>query len=443
MATPDAILVMRKRASIEPPEWNARTKHDVDGIAESIRVNGFRDPIEVWATQDGKRLPEPHLIVAGEGRFRAAEQMGLDDVPVVEFDFDNLDACKRYSIANNRHTDKSEWELDRLVEGLSALPDLDGTGFTLVELEELAFYPDGDNALLTDGDDVPDTPDDPITVRGDVWICGEHRVMCGDSTDADTVAGLLPADVSLCFTSPPYSDQRVYGGDVNLAPEHLAGVIPAASPFCNLFCVNLGIARRDHEVVTYWDAYIDAAKDAGWKLLSWNVWDRTFAGSISQATAMFAIEHEFIFVFGSPREINRTVPNAHAGRVKHAAPNTRQADGSISSAKEIVLGTHRQLRSVYRGLYQSGAGNPHPAMFPAALPEAYIDAATNPGQSVYDPFLGSGTTMIAAEKLGRKCFGMDIEPKYVDVAVRRWMNATGQVATRESDGMPFPEETQA
>ena len=135
-------LTSRSAASIEPPEWNARTNHDIDGIVESIRVNGFRDPIEVWATQGGKRLPEPHTIVAGEGRYRAAVFLDMAEVPVVEFDFDDLDAARRYAIANNRLTDKSEWDLDELVNSLSSLPDLDGTGFTPEELEELAFYPE-------------------------------------------------------------------------------------------------------------------------------------------------------------------------------------------------------------------------------------------------------------------------------------------------------------
>ena len=138
-----SVLISRRIATIEPPEWNARTNHDIDGIVASIRVNGFRDPIEVWATQGGKRLPEPHLIVAGEGRYRAAVFLDMAEVPVVEFDFADLDGARRYAIANNRLTDKSEWDLDELVNSLSSLPDLDGTGFTPTELEALAFYPEG------------------------------------------------------------------------------------------------------------------------------------------------------------------------------------------------------------------------------------------------------------------------------------------------------------
>ena len=140
---PDTRLTARSIDSVEPPEWNARTNHDIDGIVASIRVNGFRDPIEVWATQGGKRLPEPHAIVAGEGRYRAAVFLDMAEVPVVEFEFADLDAARRYAIANNRLTDKSEWDLDELVNSLSSLPDLEGTGFTPEELEALAFYPEG------------------------------------------------------------------------------------------------------------------------------------------------------------------------------------------------------------------------------------------------------------------------------------------------------------
>lgn len=131
-------LVWRPATSIAPAPWNVRRNHDLDGIAESIRVNAFRDPIEVWATENGEPRPLPHEIVVGEGRFRAAvEKLGMADVPVIEHDFADLDAAKRYSIANNRLTDKSDFDPEALLAQLEELPTLEGTGFDLHDLEAL------------------------------------------------------------------------------------------------------------------------------------------------------------------------------------------------------------------------------------------------------------------------------------------------------------------
>ena len=131
-------IVNREVGGVRPASWNVRTGHDLDGTAESIRVNGFRDPVEVWASTGGRANNPPHDIVVGEGRYRAAvEIIGMAEVPVVEHDFADLDAAMRYSIANNRLTDKSVFDEPRLLEQLEALPRLEGTGFTTDDLGEL------------------------------------------------------------------------------------------------------------------------------------------------------------------------------------------------------------------------------------------------------------------------------------------------------------------
>ena len=131
-------IVVRPVDSVCPADWNVRTDHDLDGIAESIRVNGFRDPIEVWASTNGTPNDLPHGIVVGEGRYRAAVEIcNMEDVPVVEHDFENLAAAQRYSIANNRLTDRSEFDETRLVAQLEELTELDGTGFSLDDMEAL------------------------------------------------------------------------------------------------------------------------------------------------------------------------------------------------------------------------------------------------------------------------------------------------------------------
>ena len=257
------------------------------------------------------------------------------------------------------------------------------------------------------------------TERGQLWQIGPHRLLCGDSTNADDVARLMGGERGvLCFTSPPYADQREYG-EQELDPHTLAQFIIACSPFVRLFAVNLGIVRRDNAILPYWDAYIETAHDAGLKLLSWNVWDQLQVGSVGKLTAMFPIEHEFIFVFGEqPIDLVPTVPNKDAGIVDRHVSD-RQPDGSVRKKKAIKIRDKREIGTVARirpQLARDVGG--HPAMFPVELPVMYLEAMPA-GMNVYDPFLGSGTTMVAAEQTGRVCYGMEIEPKYVAVALQR------------------------
>ena len=195
------------------------------------------------------------------------------------------------------------------------------------------------------------------TERGQLWIIptkhGEHRLLCGDSTlkaDVDRVMGGDKAE--LCFTSPPYSDMRDYGGN-DLSVETLSEFIPASSEWVNFYCVNLGIKREDHEIVPYWDQYINSAKSAGLKLISWNVWYKEGAGSIAMQSAMFAIEHEWIFVFGrQSKAINRTVEKKTDTLPKFVSK--RQKDGSMKVSSAGTNFDKKNLGTVAFGASQKG-----------------------------------------------------------------------------------------
>jgi hypothetical protein len=158
--------------------------------------------------------------------------------------------------------------------------------------------------------------------------------------------------------------------------------------------------------------------------LAWNVWSRHgFGGSVGNMTAMFPIEHEWIFVFGKEtRELNLTVPNKHGGKVVSAT--VRDATGNMSAPQIYAVRSYGKLGSVFVSDVARGEKD-HPAMFPIELPTAYAEACTNPGDVVYDPFLGSGTTLIACERLGRKCRAVEISAAYVAVAIQRWVDLTG------------------
>ena len=405
---------------------NAKThpEEQVLKIASSIKAFGFNAPILI----DGN-----NGIIAGHGRLQAAKKLKLSTVPVVRLDHLSEAQKKAYILADNRlgEVGGTDWDMDLVSLELQDLQemdfDIDLTGF---EIDDI--IPDEVEGL-TDEDDVPDAPEEPITKEGDVWILGRHRLMCGDSTSIDAVEKLMAgAKVDFCFTSPPYSDQREYNGGKELSTEHLASFIRASSGSCEFFAVNLGLSRKAGEINTYWNDYIAEAKNCGLKLVSWNIWDRSGeGGSIGNMTAAFPINHEWIFVFANDApELNRTIPNKHGG--KGVSATIRGADSEFAKRQSVVH-DFGKLGTVLKCGVQRGK-NEHPAMFPVELPEVYIDACTKKNGAVYEPFGGSGSTLIACEKTNRNAYLMELDPKYCDVIIKRWQDYTGNQAVHEATG---------
>ena len=429
-------MLKAKVERLIPYARNSRTHSDaqVAQIAASIKEFGFLNPIII----DGD-----NGIIAGHGRVLAARKLGLIEVPVVEAAHLSDTQKRAYIIADNKLALNAGWDNELLALELGELGDagfdLDLTGFELNEISAL-LTPSGTEGL-TDPDEVPEPPAQPVTKPGDVWLMGRHRIMCGDGTDAGSVALLMNgARCDMCFTSPPYASQREYnGGDMSV--ETLRRFIPASASSVGYFVVNLGLSRSAGEIVRYWDDYISAAESADMKLLAWLVWDKGECGSIGNQSAMFGIRHEWIFVFGDEaKKLNRTVPNKYAGEVEENV-TIRQARGETTQGWLGVINSHRQLDSVINQSAQKARnlGFDHPAMFPVDLPIKFIEAMTASGGSVYEPFSGSGTTIIAAEQTGRRCYAMELSPQYVDVAIKRWQDFTGGKAVLESNGVAWNE----
>jgi DNA modification methylase len=391
-----------KIKDLKPAPYNPRKSSVTqdENLKKSLEKFGLVEPIVV-NKQTGN-------IVGGHFRVRELKKMGVKEVDCAMVDL-SIEDEKELNIRLNANLGEwdyellSEWDTDLLQEWGLELP----LGFDKQEAQE-------------DDYEIPDEIETDI-VLGDLFQIGQHRLLCGDSTDSDAVAKLMNGEKSeMLFTSPPYSDMRTYEGNKDLSVSNLIEFIPTYLPYAEYQVINLGLQRKDNEVVQYWDDYIKKAKECGYKFLSWNVWDKMTMGTIASATAMFAMTHEWLFVFGNDKKnLNRTVENKEKPKSKREKHHVRQADGTHLATTTLRYDNH-QLHSVTSCLYEIGdIRGKHPATFPVELPAEYIKAMTNMYQIVIDPFIGSGTVMVASHQLNRKCYGMELEPKYCQVIIDR------------------------
>lgn len=377
----------RAVSSLKPYAKNSRTHSEaqIEQIARSISEFGFTVPVLIDPKGE---------IIAGHGRVLAAASLGLPDVPVMVATGWTAAQKRAYVIADNKLALNAGWDEGILSEELKALGadgfDLSLTGFDNVELVSFLSGTEGE----TDPDDVPEPPVVPVSRLGDVWICGDHRVICGDSTDADTVATLLDGEKpALLVTDPPYGIGYSY--DRHDDKDNGANARLVASVFALADCPKVWTPGPQN-------LGRDIARFGSSKVL---VWSKKFAAAGNGLGG--ASTWEPILVVGKP-------------------PKRKLANDVIEvmTDREEVNGV--SLRKL------------HTCPKPVALFQTLLEALSNPGDAVYEPFCGSGTTMIAAEMTGRKCYGLELSPAYVDVIVSRWEAFTGRKAVRLGDGITFP-----
>jgi site-specific DNA-methyltransferase (adenine-specific) len=415
--------IVEKSLNELTPYKNNPRKNDnaVDAVAASIKAFGFKVPIVI--DKEG-------VIVCGHTRAKAAKKLKIKTVPCVIADDLTEDEIKAFRLADNKVGELAEWDLPALDVELSDLDfDMGEFGFGLLDDD----YTNPDEVKEDDFDEEP--PAEPKAKRGDIYILGNHRLMCGDSTSKEEVMQLMDgAKGKILFTSPPYSDIREYEGGKCLDTKHVAQFIPAWHDFAAYQCVNLGIKRADGEIVQYWNDYISAAHECGYKLMAWNVWDKLDCGSIGMQKAFFPVRHEWIFVFGNEYfDLNLTIEKKADGTKKRTFSTMRQKDGKLKhTSRGDESHSYKKMESILPLALAKSASDRsgHPAPFPVALPSEYIQAMTNDGDIVCEPFCGGGTTLIACEQLGRKCYAMELEPKYIDLIIARWENLTGQKAEK-------------
>lgn len=422
-------LVVHQLSSIIPYVNNPKEHPQVQlkAVAKSMDKFGFKQPIVI--DKDG-------IIVAGHARFSAAKALKYKEILCVSAADLTEEEINAYRILDNEIAKQGSINIDILNLELAKIPDFDFSEFN-IDFPKIELFNEG----LCDEDEVPAIVEKPITQLGDKWILGNHSLVCGDSTSINDFEKLINnKDMNFCFTSPPYADQRDYSGNLVLEENHLATFIRTSFNFCDLYAVNLGISRKDHAINRYWDAYIKEAESCELKLLSWNVWDKGEAGSIGNQTAMFAITHEFVFIFGEGKKsLNKTVRNKSAGELANHNGN-RQKDGSVKKQKDRIVSDYSQMKTVLQCSAQKARDEiNHPARFPVEFAEKYILSCTKPNNLVYDSFGGSGSTIIACEKTNRNCYMMELSENYCDVIIKRWQKFTGKEAILESSGKKFKE----
>jgi DNA modification methylase len=391
-------------ADLKPYDRNART-HSADQVAQiaaSMRTFGWTNPILV---------DDAGLIIAGHGRLQAAREIGLTEAPVIRIAGLTEQQRRALTIADNKLGLNAGWDNKLLAAELHTLGDLQGVvGFSADELMRLL----GGNEGLTDPDDAPPLPADPITQAGDLWLCGPHRLLCGDVTDASDAALAMDGQTaSMLFTDPPYNvayeGNYIQSGKILKQSEKiwLGGIKnDDRLEFSNwLSNVYRSIDAQLCEGASIYVWHPSGAEGrhfwAAWPWDDWHfqvdlVWNKT---SLIISRWDYKPQHE---------------PCMYGWKGKNR-------DWSGPNNEPTVWDVPRQQGA-------SGEKRHHPTQKPVVLATRAI--SNHAAGIVFDPFLGSGTTLIAAEMTGRICHALEISPAYCDVAVTRWENFTGKKAER-------------
>ena len=382
---------------------NARTHSEsqVAQIAASIREFGFNNPV---------LIDEQSSIIAGHGRVLAARKLELDSVPCIRLNHLSETQRRAYIIADNKLAMNAGWDDELLAlefEGLGEEGfDLELTGFTLDEIAELSpKITEG----LTDEDAVPEMPETPITKLGDVWLLDKHRVMCGDSTSIDAVTKLTNGQgVDMLLTDPPYNVAYEGATKEKLTIQNDSMGDDQFRQFLRDAFVTADTAMKKGAVFYIWHSdsegynFRGACRDAGWQVRQCLIWKKS---SLVMGRQDYHWKHE---------------PCLYGWK-----------DGSGH-----LWATDRKQTTILEFDKPTRNGE-HPTMKPVSLFEYQMLNNTKGGDLVLDLFGGSGTTMLAAEKHGRHSALMELDPKYVDVIVKRWQEFTGKKATLETTGVEF------
>jgi len=427
-----------------PYARNPRThsEEQVLQIAASIAEFGFTNPILV-DTKAG--------IIAGHGRLLAARKLGLPEVPVIVLDHLSETQKRAYVIADNRLALNAGWDEELLSAELAELErekfDVELTGFSDAELEVLLADEKGAESAETP-EEIPEAPAVAVTQPGDLWMIGAHRLLCGDCRDRDSVLRLFEGlKANIVVTSPPYASQREYdpaSGFRPVAPEdyigwygELAANIESVLTADGSYFLNIKEHAEDGQRLLYVkELTIAHVLQWGWRFVDELCWRKTDNGVPGGWGNRFKNAWEPIFHFCRQPEIKfrpEAVGHLSDGCFDYSpdTPESNSGSGLLGQHEDRHTGIARPS-NVIEAKTESSQGS-HSAPFPRVIPEFFIKAFTDPGDAVFDPFLGSGTTMAAAALLERNGYGIEISPAYCDVIIRRMQNLVPDTPVSLSD----------
>ncbi|MEP6539581.1 MAG: DNA modification methylase [Bryobacteraceae bacterium] len=377
----------------------------IDKVAASIKEFGWQQPVVV---------DEAGVIICGHTRLLAARKLGLEVVPVHIASNLSTAQVKAYRLLDNRSHEEATWDMELLGAELVDLQasdlDLLLTGFDQDEIAKLLAEQSVTQGL-TDDDAVPDTPEEPVTKPGDVWILGRHRLLCGDSTDLESIGKLLgDSRADLIFSDPPYNcDYTGYTAEKlkiqsdKLSPDAFREFLELAFQACRT-AVKAGASAYICHGSSYQREFQNALEAGGFSVRCQIIWAKnTFAWGFGR----YKFQHEPIFYC-------------------HTAG---QSDAWYGDKTQSTLWHEKK----------PAANRLHPTMKPVELIERALVNSSKAGDLVFDPFGGSGSTLIACEKVGRNAVLIELDPRYVDVIVQRWEAFTGHSAVLEQSGRTFVE----
>jgi DNA modification methylase len=387
---------------------NARTHStsQIDQIAASMREWGWTNPVLV---------DEAGMIIAGHGRVEAARKLALSDVPVIVARGWSEASKRAYVIADNKLALNAGWDDTMLAAELSDLQaaafDLDLVGFDASELSKLLGSEDG----CANEDDVPDAPANPVSRAGDVWKLGNHRLLCGDATAAASVERVLGGvRPHLMVTDPPYGVEYDPGwrNDAGVSQSKRTGKVlnDDRADWREAWALFPGDVAYVWHGALYAGTVADSLSASGFDIRSQIIWTKE---RLVLSRGHYHWQHEPCWY-----AVRKGGRGEWAGGRKQTTvwPISTRAQDS-----ETVHGTQKPVECMRRPIVNN----------------------SNIGQAIYEPFMGSGTTLIAAETSGRTCLGIELNPAYVDVAVNRWQQLTGEQAMLEGEDCSFADVAQA
>jgi DNA modification methylase len=432
------------KLSNDPANARKHPERNLEAIVASLRRFGQQKPIVI---------DKSNVVRAGNGTIEAAKQLGWTHIDCVRTSLESSDAIA-YAIADNRTSELAEWDDDVLAAQLNGLLADDeelllAAGFDEDELAEILGDLDDEEPGEIVEDEVPEPPADPITKPGDLWILGRHRLLCGDSTKAEDVARLMAGAKADCvFTDPPYgvdySDKNTYLNEADKGNRNQLAIENdnlSESQLSQFLQSSFGHAFEICRPGSAW--YVASPPGPlfcafGNVLAKLGIWRQTLTWVKSNfvlGRSDYKYQHEPFFYGWKPGEAHRWYggycETTAIEDIKPKDVGKMKKEELVIYVKELIAKAAATETSVIREPKPASSVD-HPTTKPVKLLARFIRNSSKLDDIGYDPFLGSGTTLIAAEQLGRKCYGMEISPQYCDVIVKRWENLTGEKAVCQS-----------